>query len=273
MAQAHSSTDSIHLKAPGNQLYAKWSSDSRNLVYQSNQNGNWDIYLFNCQNGQSRALTTDTAEEQHPEWIPGKQAVVYDVGRGKKSQLYLLNIHTGKKKVLIRRKPIAREASFTPSRHLVAFSAWDSLSESWQIFTYDFVYNNLNQLSHNMGNSSYPVFTPNGKNIVYTLQSPDGTTSLHITNWYGANDKKIAKDLIGRACWAPTAWRLYAVWHNSGSGDDIRSFHQDGSGMEIFHSSSSLLCCPEISPDGKRVAFSKKTKKGFDIFIINMPVN
>jgi len=119
-AQAFAANDTLHqIILSGNQRFPSISTDNR-IVFQSDKNGDENIYLFNPAVGSITALTADTLNEQHPVWVSGKNAVVYDAGHGKESRFFYLDLKTGKSCLLLRREIACREASFTPSRHLTS---------------------------------------------------------------------------------------------------------------------------------------------------------
>ena len=105
----------------GNQYFLSMSTDGR-IVFQSDKNGDENIYLFNPAADSVVALIADTVSEQHPIWVSGKDAVVYDAGHGKESRFFYLDLKTGKSCLLLRRQIACRQAAFTPSRHLTSAS-------------------------------------------------------------------------------------------------------------------------------------------------------
>ncbi len=54
-----------------------WSPDGRSLVYMSEQQSNWEIYIYNFAEGQSYRLTDCSANCRFPTWSPDGQAVAY----------------------------------------------------------------------------------------------------------------------------------------------------------------------------------------------------
>ena len=249
----------------GSQMFPSWSGDGR-MVFQSGKKGKQNIFLYNPAKDMVVALTTDLSDEQHPVWVPGKEAIVYDADRNNGFRLCYLSLKTGKEHNLIPREIACREASFTPSRHLVVFSGFDDRSQKWQIFSYDFVYDNLNRLTSESDDCSFPVFSPDGKKIAY-LVSNDDRTKLKIINWYGELLKTVKEDVRGRICWSSDGWRIIFV-SVRGKTFSISSIRNDGSHEEEIFVSPHPLCCPAIQPFDKKLAFSMKTDKGFHLFII-----
>ncbi len=248
----------------GSQMFPSWSEDGE-MVFQSGEKGRENIFLYNPVKDTVVALTTDSSGEQHPVWVPGKEAVVYDANHGDGIRLYYLSLKTGKEHSLIPRKIACREASFTPSRHLVVFSGFDDRSQKWQIFSYDFVYDNLNQLTNGNNDCSFPVFSPDGKKIAYVVRNDDGRTELRIINWYGELLKTVKEDVQGRISWSSGGWRILFVSVKDKT-FSISSIRNDGSHEKEIFASSHPLCCPAIQPFNKKLTFSMKNEKSFHIF-------
>ena len=47
-----------------------WSPDGTQIVFQANPDGNWDIYRMNADGTGRQRLTTDTASDVDPNWVP-----------------------------------------------------------------------------------------------------------------------------------------------------------------------------------------------------------
>ncbi len=264
-AQTHKMDSILNLGSKGDQMYPAWQPQGHYLAYQSDQNGNWDIFIYDLETNKTTQVTFSTDDEVHPVWVPGKNALVYDSKRDGKWHIYYLDLDTGKEKLLFHQEVQAREASFTPSRHLVAFSGFDPSSDHWQIFTYDLVYNNLNLLTMLQGDAHFPVFTHDGKELAYSVRDFTGRDYIQLTNWFGDFFKILAKGR-GKVSWSPDSWHFVFVV-KGGDSESIVSLGQDGSGFEKLVSSKTPVNGPVISPDGKEIAFAKQTTSGWKIII------
>ncbi len=242
------------------QLFPALRNDS--VLFQSGTGNHSRILLFLKKENRVVAPDSFSFYGHHPVWVPGKNKMVCDTGAGLSARLILYDFKTKKKSRLINRHLPGKEASFTPSRHLVAFSGFDDRTRHWQVYTYDFVYDNLNRLTAEKGNCRFPVFSPDGKTLVYTVYSDSGKTFLKRINWYGAEPKVMATGVKGKACWTPDNWRVVFIVPGN-HGDNLFSVQEDGAGLRLVKSFSSPVCCPAITQDGKTLWLSVKGKKQY----------
>jgi Tol biopolymer transport system component len=64
--------------ATGVEDYPSWSPDGRMLAYQSDQAGNWDIWIVQAGSGQPVNRTVDSgADDMHPGWSPDGQWIAF----------------------------------------------------------------------------------------------------------------------------------------------------------------------------------------------------
>lgn len=252
----------------GNQTFPSWSQEGRYLVFQSDVSGNQDIFLLDTHNDSVRQLTFAVTDEAHPVWVPGKKAVVYDSKRNGKYHLYFLDLETGKEQLLFKRNLEAREASFSPSRQLVVFSGLTPIDDTWGIFSYDFIYNNLNTLIRPQGNAEFPVLSPSGRKLMYQLHNVMNRNVWYQSNWYG-DDQYRMNHGSGRPSWSPDAWRLFYCGKD-GEHWSVYSVRQNGEGVLRVATYDDPVADPAVSPDGKKLAFSLKTKNGWKIQIIKL---
>ena len=268
VASAQSDSTILGLGNKGDQMFPAWSASGQYLAYQSNQDGNWNIYVYNLKSCQITRVTSSSANDEHPVWIDGKDALAFDSNRTGVWRIYYKNLKSGKEKLLFRKKIQAHEASFSPSGRLVAFSGFDPVSGHWQIFTYDLVFNNLNLITKAQGDVSYPVFSPNGHFIAYHVHDYNNNDLIKLTNWFGNFYKELRKGR-GKVSWSPDSWRVYYVPGNHGD-ESIASVGNDGSSFVQILNANVLVSGPVVSPDGKKMAYAKKTPDGWRIVITNL---
>jgi|GEM_PF-1661505 len=267
-AQTAPKISMLNLGNKGNQLFPAWSSNGQYLAYQSDQNGNWDIYVYNLNTHQITQVTSSLSNDEHPVWMDDKDALAFDSNRAKGWHIYYKNLKSGKEKLLFHKNIQAREASFSPSGRLVAFSGYDQTTGHWQLFTYDLVFNNLNLITKEQGDVSYPEFSPNGRFLAYHVHDYNNRDLIKLTNWFG-DFFKVLHQGRGKVSWSPDSWRLFFVPGNHGH-ESIASVGYDGTSFLLILNANTLVTNPAISPDGKKIAYAKKTSGGWKIVIENL---
>jgi TolB protein len=252
----------------GNQQYPSWSTDGRYLAFQSDHAGNEDIYLYDMQRNIVIQVTHMSTNEEHPVWFPGKDAVVYDSKRNGKYALYYFDLKMGKEVPLFKRNIQAREASFSTKKQLVVFSGLTPFKDVWGVYSYDFLYKNLNTLIQNQSMAAFPEFSPDGKRLVYQAEDVMHRKNWYIANWYGGDNIKMTQG-VGKASWGRDSWRLYYA-HRDGYRWALFSVCRDGSQLKRVAIFNTPVATPVVSPDGKRLSFAQKTEKGWKIEFLNL---
>jgi Tol biopolymer transport system component len=255
------------------ELYPAWSADGTRLVFQSNRYGNNDIFLYDFLKDTVLRLTNGKADEQHPVFMPESNSVAFDSRIGNKVYLFKIDTVTGRKDVLFTRKLFCEAPSFSPSGRLVVFKGYDRNSETWQIFSYDFVYDNLNRLTHYTGKKvSAPVFSPNGKVILFGLQDkePPYKRSMEEINWYGERVCHLDSVRGSSYCWSDAGFRIIYSDKQPDSVFRLLSVRSDGTSTYILLDDRFPKFSPALSPDGSKLAVAVKFENDFDIVIIKV---
>ncbi len=258
-------------RSPGNDLFPKWSPDGKNLVYQSFRNGNWDIFVYDIEKDTSFQLTSDTENEQHPVWFDRGKKVVFDCNYGEGIRLYVQDTDTKEIKLLFHREIEARQPAFANHDDLVFFSGFDPQQKIWKIYSYEFYYQNLNKLFGKTGSSTYPAVSPKGDMIIFLFTGRGETESELIRiNWYGNVISQFDEFGFLDPSFAANGNLIYFVSRKNNLQGEVYSMHNDGSHLERLTNDDYIVRCPQVSPDGSKIAVSVKKGDNFDIYIISL---
>jgi len=63
--------------ADGSDLAPAWSPDRRQIAFQSNRDGNWEIYVVRANGTGTRRLTNDGARDGEPSWTPDGKRIAF----------------------------------------------------------------------------------------------------------------------------------------------------------------------------------------------------
>ncbi len=76
--------------------FPAWSPDGKRLIFMSNRDGNWEIYLVNADGSGLRRLTQSNSSEGMPTWSPDGIAIAYMSDRGGQWGVYLQRLDDGR---------------------------------------------------------------------------------------------------------------------------------------------------------------------------------
>jgi Tol biopolymer transport system component/predicted Ser/Thr protein kinase len=68
------------VKLVENGYYPAWSPDGKQIVFQSNREGTWDLWTISLEGGVPERLTSDEIAEYHPHWSADGEWIVYGAG-------------------------------------------------------------------------------------------------------------------------------------------------------------------------------------------------
>ncbi len=100
------------LQAP-NVEGVSWSPDAQQLVFASNVDGDYDLYLIQVSGGDSTALTNNDADDRHPAWSPTDSVIVFASDQASPGELEIWRISPNGQN--LKRLTEAENSSFAPS--------------------------------------------------------------------------------------------------------------------------------------------------------------
>ena len=231
-----------------------WSTDSQKLVYSGFVDGKWNVFIYVLPTDSVESVSNSNFNERKPTWHPDGNSIVYDKIKNGFPTLFIINTSTEERKQLLNRDIKCSQASFSNSGNLVCFLGFDKIKGNWQVYTYDFIYDNLNQLTQHKTSCNSPCFSPDGKHILYELISESLDTTLIMLNWYG--NVELALDTLEAASpsWDEKSWRFQFLSKNGQSNTEIYSLRRNGDHMVQLTDNNLLEKGFTQSPDGKFAA-------------------
>ncbi len=204
------------------------------LLYESYQNGNWDIFMINADGSGKRNITdTQNINEMYPKVSPDGKRFTFSVdtgeGRGRRRDLYMMNID-GSGRMLIAEH--GREQCWSPDGRYIAFTK----SESTRRFTIE----------------SW------GTKGLFFYDTQTGTVREHVNK---------TLEHMYNLCWSPDGKYITATVLGG------MGFRHTNIGIELnsarYFQLNVVGCRPEFSPDGKMIGWGKSDME-FDLAKIYM---
>jgi Tol biopolymer transport system component len=246
-----------------------WSVDASEIVFYATDSMGPGIFVYNLSTGEFHKIYRDSLLIGDVVWHPNHRSVVYDKKSALRSFLFLRDVETDMELPLFKREISARQPSFSNNDNLVTFSGFDIIADNWQIYSYDFVYNNLNQLTKGGFDCVNPVFSPDGKHILYEKIFPEGDTSIEMINWYGNYEMRVDGYNVHSPIWKSDSWRFIFV-KEAAADTEVYSSRINGHGLIQLTNNDVEEVEMVYSPDNQLVAMIIKENGNKVLFILSV---
>lgn len=173
-------------------LYPQVSPDGRWLVFQSDRDGDFDIFVTNLGGGGLRRITDNNYDDHIPSWSPDGDWILYssDVRRDGTLDLYRTNFESGETELVYSNAQRKSHARYSPDGRYIVFAAGDNPNDSrtWDIARLDTTTNRVELLTENDVRDAVPVYTPDGESIIFS-RNESGTDAIFIMDANGDNQR------------------------------------------------------------------------------------
>ncbi len=176
--------------AGASSTYPQPSPDGRWIVFQSDRDGDFEIYLANRHGGQMRQLTRNAVWDRLPAWSPDGQWIVYSTdSRGDQTfDLFRMRLTGEEQQPLFSDGWRNSHARYSPGGDAIVFTAGKQVRDAstWELRLLDLGSRDTTLLTANDIRDASPVFSPDGGRILY-VTSIGGARALASMNLQGAD--------------------------------------------------------------------------------------
>ena len=273
-SQMLDTTNFVKIKlSQSDEQFPAWSEDGRKLLFQSAGSGYSQLFLYDFSKDTLIQITFDETNKSHPVFIPNQNKIAFDAAGNDKVNIFKIDLTTGMQQPLFQRKLLCEAPSFSPSGRWVVFKGHDPNSETWQLFSYDFVYDNLNQLTHVKNSELFrPMLSPDGKIILFGTRDKTVpfSRSLHEINWYGETIQDLDSIAASSYGWLANGYRIVCSIEEPKNNYSFFTVRKNGAYKMLLSNDTLQRVTPTLSPDGKKIAVAAKFGNNFDIVVYNL---
>jgi Tol biopolymer transport system component len=184
--------------SPGYDAEGSYSSDGKQIVFTSSRDGDPDLYIMDADGSHVRQLTNTPGYDGGPFFSPDNQWIIFRSDRQKEHMLQLFAISVdGKTEVQLTDNldQVNWCPYFHPSGKYLVWAGADyskgPANAPFHLFTMELEQKGgtlkggaVTQVTHSSAQDVLPVFSPDGKSLMWTsTRSPDGTSQLWIADW------------------------------------------------------------------------------------------
>lgn len=271
LARSSSPEDSPETLSPLPNLHAQ-------IVFQSDELGNWDIYLLELRGTERpirRALTRHDSQDRNPSFSPDGQWIAFSSDRSGDGDIYIMDANGDSLRRLTDHDAYEGAPQFSPDGGWILFEG--ERDGSSEIYRVSLDGTKVNRLTDSSTRKLAPVMSPDGRHFAYMEKS---WIRWHVAlqNWDSGEVNVVSGR--GGACrpsFSPDGKWLAYVGTEQADKTDIWIYElSDGDGVEesrwrIPSRSNAHNYDPSFRSDGQHFSFASTSKRGrneqWDLFV------
>lgn len=257
------------------------------IIFQSDRDGNWEIYTVNPDGSGLARLTNNTAVDADPRFSPDGTTILFASNRDSpgNQDIYIMDADGKNAKRLTTYPQVDSQPDFSPDGKKIVFTRGNATTPDkleLDIYTMNADGSNVVRLTSHTAADFEATWSPDGSRILFQSER-DGPVNLYLMNTDGGGVTRLLANSPlfqgeGDAEWSPDGSKIVFTVSNS-SGDWVYVMNADGSQPHAVtrpkpeaDGGIDLQGDPGWSPDGRRIAFVS-TRGGLatkdDIYVIN----
>lgn len=244
------------------------------IVFQSNRDGDFEIYIMSIDGSNQRPLTNNTVDDRFPRASPDGRRIVYESGRGQNAEIYVMNRDGSGQQRLTFNEYLDELPAWSPDGHQIVFATWLSASQS-ELFIMNADGSNQRQITDTSTDEGHVSWSAAGLAFNAT-ESGEDNYQLYLSDANGGARQRLTNSRIDEWSpeWSPDGAQLLFL---SERGSSINSgiYVMDLSTREarlIYNNADSRLVewGAVWSADGSRIVFAMDQVDGTaDIYMMN----
>lgn len=250
--------------------YASYSPDGSKILFESNRNGNWDLFVANVDGSFVRQMTRDSADDRRPSWHPSEDEIIFESNRSGEFQLYVLNLYNSKVRVVnlpqMSGEPMF--ASYSPDGQFIAYTQ-KSKGDSSKLLIVDPKGNQMVTLADYGYRSFYPRWSPDGGRLLFFSrhETANEDDEIYVIKKDGSGIKRLTNWPKHNFCptWSPDGERIAFAQSMQDTRPEIFIMNKDGSDVVQITKNEGGDTLPTWSPDGKRLLITAYRNGNYEI--------
>ncbi len=237
------------------------------ILFTSERDGNYEIYVMNPDGGGQQRLTINDAIDREPTWSPDNSRLAFVSNRDGNNEIYVMSV--------------SGDGFTTPTR--LTNNTGDDLSPAWspdgskiaftssrdgndEIYTMNPDGTGQIDISNNPFDDYDPAWSPDGLRFAFT-SNRDGNEEIYTMTATGSGQTNLTNNLAEdrHPAWGGT--RIAFQSARDGNDEIYTLSAADGSGQTRITNNAASDVEPSISSDGTRIAFASDRDGNFEVYV------
>jgi len=235
------------------------------LAFQSNREGNWEIYLQDRLGGPTFNLTNDPAEDRAPAFSPDGRYLAFESHRDGNWEIYITDLEGGGVRRVTNHPAYDGYPAWSPDGRYLAFESYRD--GNLEIYSLDLITGTLHRLTDDPAGDYAPAWSPDGRWIAFTTWR-EGNKEIYLMDAQGGEQRNLThyEGDDEYPAWSPDGQRLAFISWRDGNGEVYTLDVESGEVVRLTDNDV-LDTAPAWSPDGEEVVFSSYDKgEPFEVY-------
>jgi len=235
------------------------------IAFQSDRDGNWEIYVMNSDGSNQTNLTNNPADDVYSDWSPDGSKIAFASDRDGNYEIYVMNSDGTNQTRITNNSADDNRPSWSPDGMRIAFES--DRTGNYEILVMDADGTNPSNLTNNPAIEINPHYSPDGTMIEFASYR-GGLPDIFVMNVDGTNVRQLTYGLwTGQAAWSPDGFKIAYSYDRY-----VAVMNADGTNQTIV---LTLSCCPgpsvgSWSHDGNKIVFGTDRLDGnWEIYLMN----
>jgi TolB protein len=237
------------------------------VVFASNRDGNWEIYMIDPPMAGAQRLTSNSADDTEPALSADGRKVLFTSTRDGNKEIYVMEAEAGAMPQRLTTEPGADYAAHWGNSNIYFTSERDG---SPAIYVMGLDGSNQHRVIAGTGSQLGGSLSPDGSQVAYSSPAgPGGKSQIFVANADGSNAKNVSNSNANdtEPAWSPSGKTIAFVSDRSGN-PDIFTMNSAGGNVARLTTSDAVDQQPGWVPGGSQLFFSSNRGGTYAIYII-----
>jgi TolB protein len=246
------------------------------IAFDSNRDGNHEIYVMNADGSAQTRLTDNPAFDEQPAWSPDGTRIAFNSDRNGNHDIFVMNADGTNVQRLTTSSADEASASWSPDGQSIAYDVGvgENHSDIWVMSSNG---SNKRNLTANVDSfDTFPAWSPEGRFIAFGGDR-DGPFDIYVMNADGSGVRNVSSSSAWqdfRPDWSPDGSTIvFNGYGINGNTEYLEVFliSPAGTGLKQITFGTDFDTGPSWSPDGTTIATAVSTTRegNYDVGLIN----
>ena len=238
---------------------ADWSPNGSKIAFDTDRNGNNEIYVMNADGTSLQRLTNQSADDSQAAWSPDGSKIAWMSNSSGKYEIWVMNADgSGKTRLTTTNggAQVSGQLAWSPDGSKIAFTSSRTGSTGYDIYVMNADGSNVTKLTSASGDDSEPVWSPDGSKIAF-YSNRDGNTEIYVMNADGSGQTRLTNSsgTDRSPVWSPDSSKIAFSSNRTGI---YQIYMMDANGTNVVQvtNATTNVEFPDWSPNGSKLLFT-----------------